>query len=116
MQHAWGGVYTDPVEAKAEIAYTYAFLEQLIHWASARSTADLRAVIAYSQFRGACSFLERVNSESAENQDGWLEVPGWVRHDFDTEPLLLSFAARELCNEPVGGFVLSVKRAAQEES
>lgn len=112
VQHGWGGAYMDPVEAKTAIAYTYAFLDQLLAGIEPGLTPGrLNHVFCYSAFRGDCFFLSRADSVGAGADDA-SPVSGWRRHEFANEYALLAFAATTLCPAPSVEFTFAIERAA----
>jgi hypothetical protein len=84
VQHAYGGVYSNPVDDLIAINSTYSRLHVLFNAAKRKSEAPLRWMMVYSDFRGICDI-------HAIGKDGGSSVLG--RHEkFDGEEALFKAA------------------------
>lgn len=66
VQHGWGGVYTDPLQAGFRIGQTYARLHALFDRV-AEPDAMPRWVMLYSEFRGMCGIVDLLKYRLGDN-------------------------------------------------
>lgn len=106
VQHGWGGVYTDALQAVFRVNQTYARLHQLFD-RIADPKADLRWLLLYSEFRGVCGVLDLEQYAATESFDNaftnlgsdnrgrpdevplfelFLAIPGVLNEAFNREP------------------------------
>ncbi|MGE3194751.1 MAG: ADP-ribosylglycohydrolase family protein [Microbacteriaceae bacterium] len=74
VQHGWGGVYTDPLQAGFRIGQTYARLHALFD-RIADPEAKLRWVLLYSEFRGMCGIVDLLRYRRRDNfEDAFIDL------------------------------------------